>query len=69
MRENEMVKKLHVLGHPISLPMDMDINKDNLLSVLREANPELAGLLEEAEFRVRTEGDILVVYREGAVMG
>lgn len=68
-----MIDQIQVLGKEILLPAEMkesEINeKDKLLSILYDLNPEIAEKLESQEYSLRVEGNILVVYRTGAFMG
>lgn len=68
-----MIDQIQVLGKEILLPVEMkesEINeKDKLLSILYDLNPEIAEKLESQEYSLRVEGNILVVYRTGAFMG
>jgi len=66
----ELVSKLVVLGKEFEIPeMPEEDARKNLLSIVRELDPEVADELENASYAVRTEGEALVVYRTGAVFG
>lgn len=68
-----MIDQIQVLGKEILLPVEMkesEINeKDKLLSILYDLNPEIAEKLESQEYSLRVEGNTLIVYRTGAFMG
>ena len=66
-----MVRKLVVLGKEIELHTELpeEVAKERWLSIVRDADPELAEEIEKVEHEVRVEGDVLVVYRLGAVFG
>ena len=71
MRGVLLVRKLLVLGKEIQLSADLspqDVQK-NLISILRDVDPELAEEVEKSECRVKLEGEVIVVYRLGAVFG
>jgi len=66
----ELVSKLVVLGKEFEIPeMPEEDARKNLLSIVRELDPEVADELENASYTVRVEGEALVVYRTGAVFG
>jgi hypothetical protein len=65
-----MVSKLVVLGKEFEIPeMPEEDVRANLLSIVRELDPDVASELENASYAVRVEGEALVVYRTGAVFG
>lgn len=65
------VNKLVVLGKEINLPVELSEEevKSNLISLLRDLDPQLADELENTEYTVRVEQNTAVVYRTGAVFG
>lgn len=65
-----MVNSIVVLGKEFEIPeMPVEDVKANLLSILRELDPEIANELENTAYDVKVEGDALVVYRLSAVFG
>ncbi|RLI75546.1 hypothetical protein DRP04_13390 [Archaeoglobales archaeon] len=65
-----MVNKLIVLGKEFEIPdMPEDDIKANLLSILRELDPDVANELEKTKYSTRVEGSVLVVYRLSAIFG
>lgn len=65
-----MVNKLIVLGKEFEIPdMPEDDVKVNLLSILRELDPDVANELEKTKYSTRVEGSVLVVYRLSAIFG
>jgi hypothetical protein len=65
-----MVNKLVVLGKEFEIPeMSEEDAKANLLSIIRELDPEVANELENTNYAIRVEGEVLVVYRTSAVFG
>ena len=67
-----MVSKLIVLGKEIQLPVDVsenEITKENVLSLLKDLDQDLAREIEKTEFNVKVEGDTAVIYRLGAIFG
>ncbi len=65
-----MVNKLIVLGKEFEIPdMPEDDVKANLLSILRELDPDVANELEKTKYSTRVEGSVLVVYRLSAIFG
>lgn len=65
-----MVNKLIVLGKEFEIPdMPEDNVKANLLSILRELDPDVANELEKTKYSTRVEGSVLVVYRLSAIFG
>jgi hypothetical protein len=65
-----VVNKLIVLGKEFEIPdMPEDDVKANLLSILRELDPDVANELEKTKYSTRVEGSVLVVYRLGAIFG
>jgi len=67
-----MVSKLVVLGKEIQLPVDVsesEITKENVLSLLKDLDQDLAREIEKTEFNVKVEGDTAVIYRLGAIFG
>ncbi|ADB58210.1 hypothetical protein [Archaeoglobus profundus] len=65
-----MVNKLIVLGKEFEIPdMPEEDVKANLLSILKELDPEIADELKKTKYSVRVEGNVLVVYRLSAIFG
>jgi len=65
-----LVNSIVVLGKEFEIPeMPVEDVKANLLSILRELDPEIANELENTAYDVKVEGDALVVYRLSAVFG
>jgi len=65
-----VVNKLIVLGKEFEIPdMPEDDIKANLLSILRELDPDVANELEKTKYSTRVEGSVLVVYRLSAIFG
>ncbi len=65
-----MVNKLIVLGKEFEIPdMPEEDVKANLLSILKELDPEIVDELKKTKYSVRVEGSILVVYRLSAIFG
>ena len=65
-----MINKLIVLGKEFEIPdMPEDDVKANLLSILRELDPDVANELEKTKYSTRVEGSVLVVYRLSAIFG
>jgi len=65
-----VVNKLIVLGKEFEIPdMPEDDVKVNLLSILRELDPDVANELEKTKYSTRVEGSVLVVYRLSAIFG
>ena len=66
-----MVRKIVALGKEIVLPADVpeDVAKERYLSLLKDVDPEVAEEVEKVEHDVRVEGEVLVIYRLGAVFG
>lgn len=71
-----MVKKLVVLGKEVQLPVTITEaevhDRANLLSLLRDLDPDSANLLNAEtnyEVRIEEQGGTAVVYRTGAVFG
>jgi len=65
-----LVNKLIVLGKEFEIPdMPEDDVKANLLSILRELDPDVANELEKTKYSTRVEGSVLVVYRLSAIFG
>lgn len=61
-----LTQKLIVFGKEFELPTpmsDQDI-KSNLVSIVRELDPETADQLGETNYSVRTEDQNVVVYRD-----
>ena len=65
-----MVNKLIVLGKEFEIPdIPEEDAKTNLLSILKELDPEIVDELEKTKYSVRVEGNVLVVYRLSAIFG
>ena len=65
-----MINKLIVLGKEFEIPnMHEDDVKANLLSIIKEVDPNIAEELEKTKYSIRVEGSVLVVYRLGAIFG
>jgi len=65
-----VINKLIVLGKEFEIPdMSEDDVKANLLSILRELDPDVANELEKTKYSTRVEGSVLVVYRLSAIFG
>jgi hypothetical protein len=59
-----------VLGKEFEIPdMPEEDVKANLLSILREIDPDTANELEKTKYSVRVEGNVLVIYRLSAIFG
>jgi len=65
-----VINKLIVLGKEFEIPdMSEDDVEANLLSILRELDPDVANELEKTKYSTRVEGSVLVVYRLSAIFG
>ena len=59
-----------VLGKEFEIPdMPEEDVKANLLSILKELDPEIVDELKKTKYSVRVEGSVLVVYRLSAIFG
>jgi hypothetical protein len=59
-----------VFGKEFEIPnMPEEGVKANLLSILREIDPDTANELEKTKYSVRVEGNVLVIYRLSAIFG
>lgn len=67
------VKKLQVLGKEVVLPAPLEedeiMDKDTLITLLKELDEEIANQLENVEFTITIEQTTAVIVRASAVMG
>jgi hypothetical protein len=65
-----LVQTIQIFGEdPIHLGRDVEVTKENLVSIVSDLKPEAAAQLEGVEYSLRIEGLLAVVYRVGAEMG
>lgn len=61
--------KIIALGKEVQLAQPMDITRENIISILRDLDIEIARELENTEFSMRNEKDVVIIYRDSAVFG
>ena len=67
-----MIERIVVFGKEVELPRPIEedrLTEGQIVSILRDIDPKLAGEVENAEYRTRVEGNTIVLYRIGAVFG